>query len=252
MTSPWFAPSFCCTPGSCASTACPTAPSTSSPCRHDRSPRDRRGDRVSDDARTVPHRVRAQGDRAARRLSGRNHQEGSFSRAASSCRPPRTWRPTGSATSSWPGGTSPATSSTNPRARFSPRAASRGRSWCSIGALTPKDLFRGLIAQVRGIVVSLCGWDRGGWRFIEGLPPQEEIVSLRLHPAGLIFEGLALIAADAALERRVGPAAARTASRRRLPLRPRADRCPRNRPATVLPGRTGAFARGDGAADRPR
>jgi len=64
------------------------------------------------------------------------------------------------------------------------------------GALTPKDLFRGLIAQVRTIVVSLCGWDGGGWRFLEGLPVQEEIVSLRLHPAGLIFEGLALISAD--------------------------------------------------------
>jgi len=64
------------------------------------------------------------------------------------------------------------------------------------GALAPKDLFHGLIAQVREIVVSLCGWDRGSWRFLEGLPPQEEIVSLRLHPAELIFEGLTLIAAD--------------------------------------------------------
>lgn len=65
-----------------------------------------------------------------------------------------------------------------------------------IGALAPSDLFRGLIAQVREIVVSLCGWDRGSWRFLEGLPPQEEIVSLRLHPASLIFEGLALTVAD--------------------------------------------------------
>ncbi|MHB8893717.1 MAG: DnaJ domain-containing protein [Candidatus Geothermincolia bacterium] len=65
-----------------------------------------------------------------------------------------------------------------------------------IGALAPNDLFRGLIAQVREIVVSLCSWDQGSWRFLQGLPPQEEIVSLRLHPAGLIFEGLSLIAAD--------------------------------------------------------
>ena len=56
--------------------ASPTAPSTSSPCRHDRSARDRRGDRVSDDARGAAGPVRAQGDRAARRLSGRDHQEG--------------------------------------------------------------------------------------------------------------------------------------------------------------------------------
>ena len=72
----------------------------------------------------------------------------------------------------------------------------QGTILVQIGALAPKDLFRGLIAQVREIVVSLCSWDAGNWRFLEGLPPQEEIVSLRLHPAGLLFEGLARIAAD--------------------------------------------------------
>jgi len=72
----------------------------------------------------------------------------------------------------------------------------QGTILVQIGALAPRDLFRGLIAQVREIVVSLCGWDEGRWHFLEGLPLQEEIVSLRLHPAGLIFEGLALIEAD--------------------------------------------------------
>ena len=72
----------------------------------------------------------------------------------------------------------------------------QGTILVQIGALAPKDLFRGLIAQVRQVVVSLCAWDGGSWRFLEELPPQEEIVSLRLHPAGLIFEGLATIAAD--------------------------------------------------------
>ncbi len=72
----------------------------------------------------------------------------------------------------------------------------QGNVLVRIGALTPKELFRGLIAQVREIVVSLCGWDGGSWRFLEGLPPQEDIVSLRLHPAGMLFDGLALIAAD--------------------------------------------------------
>ncbi len=72
----------------------------------------------------------------------------------------------------------------------------QGTILVQIGALAPKDLFRGLIAQVREIVVSLCAWDEGNWRFLDGLATQEEIVSLRLHPAGLIFEGLAQIAAD--------------------------------------------------------
>ena len=91
----------------------------------------------------------------------------------------------------------------------------QGTVLVQIGALAPKDLFRGLIAQVREIVVSLCGWDAGNWRFLEGLPPQEEIVSLRLHPAGLIFEGLALIAAD--------PRWSGVWDLRQLELRPAAD-----------------------------
>lgn len=77
--------------------------------------------------------------------------------------------------------------------------ATRGKQGAILvqsGALTPKELFRGLIAQVRGIVVSICGWDEGNWRFLEGLPPQEKIMSLRLDSAGLIFEGLLSIAAD--------------------------------------------------------
>lgn len=71
----------------------------------------------------------------------------------------------------------------------------QGAVLVQIGALTPKDLFRGLIAQMRGIVVSLFDWDSGSWRFLDELPAQE-IVSLRLHTASLVFEGLALIAAD--------------------------------------------------------
>jgi len=72
----------------------------------------------------------------------------------------------------------------------------QGTLLVQFGALTPKDLFRGLIAQLREIVLSLFSWDTGNWRFVEGLPSQEELVSLRLHPAGLIFEGVARIAAD--------------------------------------------------------
>lgn len=72
----------------------------------------------------------------------------------------------------------------------------QGTILVQIGALSPKDLFRGLIAQVREIVVSLFLWDTGNWRFLEGFTSQEDIVSLRLHPAGLIFEGLSCLAAD--------------------------------------------------------
>ncbi len=72
----------------------------------------------------------------------------------------------------------------------------QGTVLVQLGALSPKDLFRGLIAQVREIVLSICAFDAGDWRFLEGLPPQEDIVSLRLHTAGLVVEGVLRTAAD--------------------------------------------------------
>ena len=127
----------------------------------------------------------------------------------------------------------------------------QGTVLVQIGALTPKDLFRGLIAQVREIVLSLFAWDAGSWRFLEGLPPQEEIVSLRLHPAGLLFEGLARSPPTRA-GAPPGTCRARAAPRRRRPAPHRAARRPRRRPPAALAGRAGPAAGGDGAADRPR
>jgi len=57
-------------------------------------------------------------------------------------------------------------------------------------ALSPKELFRGLNLQVRTIVLSLFGWDTGTFSFSDILPPQEEIVTLRILPAPLIVEGV--------------------------------------------------------------
>jgi curved DNA-binding protein CbpA len=71
----------------------------------------------------------------------------------------------------------------------------QGTILVQIGALSPKDLFRGLIAQVREIVLSLIPWGEGSWRFLDGLPTQEEIVSLRLNTSGIVFEGLARLGA---------------------------------------------------------
>jgi curved DNA-binding protein CbpA len=72
----------------------------------------------------------------------------------------------------------------------------QGTVLVQIGALNPKDLFRGLIAQVRELAISLFWWEEGNWRFLEGIPPQEEIVSLRLNPGPIIFEGLLRTSAD--------------------------------------------------------
>jgi tetratricopeptide (TPR) repeat protein len=72
----------------------------------------------------------------------------------------------------------------------------QGTVLVQIGALTPKDLFRGLIFQVREIVLSLFGWDEGRHEFVEGLPQQDEMVSLRIAASSLIFEGLVRFAGD--------------------------------------------------------
>ncbi len=63
-------------------------------------------------------------------------------------------------------------------------------------ALSPRDLFKGLTLQVREIVLSLFGWEQGDWEFRGSLPPQEEIITLRLNPPTLILEGVTAQAAQ--------------------------------------------------------
>jgi len=57
-------------------------------------------------------------------------------------------------------------------------------------AISPKDLFRGLNLQVRSIALSLFDWEEGTYSFSDTLPPQEEIVTLRIQPAPLVVEGV--------------------------------------------------------------
>jgi curved DNA-binding protein CbpA len=72
-----------------------------------------------------------------------------------------------------------------------------------------------LIAQVREIALSIFAWDEGNWRFLEAAPPQEEIVNLRLHTAGLLFEGLSRFVADPRFDKSWDP--------RRVQLTPSAE-----------------------------
>ncbi len=67
-----------------------------------------------------------------------------------------------------------------------------------MGILTPKELFQGLNLQVRSIILSLFSWETGQYRFIDRLPPQKEIVTLHVHPAPLILEGVVTRAAKMA------------------------------------------------------
>lgn len=66
----------------------------------------------------------------------------------------------------------------------------QGTILVQMGAITPKDLFRGLTLQVREIILSLFSWEKGTYSFVDSLPEQEELVMLRIHPALIILEGI--------------------------------------------------------------
>ncbi len=66
----------------------------------------------------------------------------------------------------------------------------QGTVLVQMGALTPKDLFRGLSLQVREIILSVFGWEEGSWHFSDILPAQDEIVTLRIQPSLVILEGV--------------------------------------------------------------
>lgn len=59
-----------------------------------------------------------------------------------------------------------------------------------LGALSPKDLFWGVKYQVREIIYSLFLWEDGEYSFVEGDLPTEEVITLRMSIANLIYEGV--------------------------------------------------------------
>lgn len=71
----------------------------------------------------------------------------------------------------------------------------QGMVLVQMGILSPKELFQGLNLQVRSIILSLFSWKTGAYRFIDRLPPPEEIVTLHIQPAPLILEGVVTRAA---------------------------------------------------------
>lgn len=59
-----------------------------------------------------------------------------------------------------------------------------------LGYLSPKDLFWGVKYQVKEIIYSLFLWEDGKYSFIEGNLPTEEVITLRMSIANLIYEGV--------------------------------------------------------------
>lgn len=58
------------------------------------------------------------------------------------------------------------------------------------GFITPKDLFEGVVAQVREIVLSAFTWVEGDYEFIEGPLPSEEVVTLQISTGDIILDGI--------------------------------------------------------------
>lgn len=58
------------------------------------------------------------------------------------------------------------------------------------GFISPKELFEGVILQVKEIILSLFTWIDGDYEFKEGPLPSEEVVTLHISTADLIFSGI--------------------------------------------------------------
>src|SRR5581483_10191487 len=61
------------------------------------------------------------------------------------------------------------------------------------GFISPKELFEGVILQVKEIILSLFTWIDGEYKFEEGPLPSEEVVTLHISTADLIFSGISRI-----------------------------------------------------------
>lgn len=58
------------------------------------------------------------------------------------------------------------------------------------GFISPKELFEGVILQVKEIILSLFTWIDGEYQFEEGPLPSEEVVTLHISTADLVFSGI--------------------------------------------------------------
>lgn len=58
------------------------------------------------------------------------------------------------------------------------------------GSISPKDLFEGVVSQVREIVLSLFTWVDGDYEFIEGPLPSEEVITIQISTGDIILDGI--------------------------------------------------------------
>jgi S-DNA-T family DNA segregation ATPase FtsK/SpoIIIE len=84
-----------------------------------------------------------------------------------------------------------------------------------MGHLRPDDLVRGVVSQVRGIVLELFTWEEGAYRLDEGPLPTQEVITLGMKTGEILLQGIRRIRSFARIRRSVG------GPRQRFALSPR-------------------------------
>jgi hypothetical protein len=77
------------------------------------------------------------------------------------------------------------------------------------GHLSPESLVRGVLSQVKAIVLGLFPWEEGEYAFVEGPLPTEEVVTLGMRTAEILLQGIRQIRSFTRIRRSVGPPSAR-------------------------------------------
>lgn len=65
-----------------------------------------------------------------------------------------------------------------------------GTALVEIGLIQPHDLVDAVLTQVRSIACSLFLWTRGRYRYVAGVLPSDEVITLKLSPGDIILEGI--------------------------------------------------------------
>jgi hypothetical protein len=77
------------------------------------------------------------------------------------------------------------------------------------GHLSPENLVRGVLSQVKAIVLGVFPWEEGEYAFVEGPLPTEEVVTLGMRTAEILLQGIRQIRSFTRIRKSVGPPSAR-------------------------------------------
>jgi hypothetical protein len=77
------------------------------------------------------------------------------------------------------------------------------------GHLSPEHLVRGVLNQVRGIVLALFPLDEGEYAFVEGPLPTDEVITLGMRTAEIMLQGIRQIRSFSRIRKSVGPSSSR-------------------------------------------